>query len=232
MHFYEPPRTGMPRRWCPEPCNIPNPRARGCPDPSIFVSPAHARIHTLLPIPAHDRAQKGERGLRSHVQRGLHVVEAGPIIARSMSPSDQDVSTTPAMRRCNSSRSPFVSGSLHFYGSPRTGGPRSLHFYKPGALSGQDRPEVDVRIPGFLLVPGHGRAPIPAFLRVRRPDRPGPCPGGSPDPCIFMGTRARGGPDPYIFTGPDAGKRRNPSTGATPGAVAPRPSTPTTPGDP
>ena len=101
MHFYEPLRTGMPR-------------------PLHFPSPAHARIHTFLPIPAHDRAQKGERGLRSHVQRGLRVVEAGPVIARSMSPSDQDVSTTPAMRRCNSSRSPFVSGSFHFHASPRT----------------------------------------------------------------------------------------------------------------
>ena len=111
MHFYEPLRTGMPRSL-------------------HFPSPAHARIHTFLPIPAHDRAQKGERGLRSHVQRGLRVVEAGPVIARSMSPSDQDVSTTPAMRRCNSSRSPFVSGSLHFSASPRTGGPRSLHILR------------------------------------------------------------------------------------------------------
>ena len=50
--------------------------------------------------------------------------------ARSMSPSDQDVSTTPDMRRCNSSRSPFVSGSLHFYPSPRTEVPQSLHFYE------------------------------------------------------------------------------------------------------
>ena len=154
-HYSESPRTGMPRSL-------------------HFPSPAHARIHTFLPIPAHDRAQKGECGLQSHVQRGLRLVEAGPAIARSMSPSDQDVSTTPAMRRCNSSRSPFVSGSLHFYRSPRTGGPRSLH-----------------------------------FLRARRPDRPGPSRGGCPDPCIF--------------TGPDAGRRRNPSTGATPGAVAPRP---------
>ena len=109
MHFYEPLRTGMPRSL-------------------HFPSPAHARILTFLPIPAHDRAQKGERGLRSHVQRGLRVVETGPIIARSMSPSDQDVSTTPAMRRCNPSRSPIVSGSLHFYASPHTGGPRSLYF--------------------------------------------------------------------------------------------------------
>ena len=67
--------------------------------------------------------------------------------ARSMSPSDQDVSTRPAMRRCNSSRSPFVSGSLHFYASPRTGGPQYLHFYESGALTGQDRPGVGVRIP-------------------------------------------------------------------------------------
>ena len=58
-----------------------------------------------------------------------------------MSPSDQDVSTTPAMRRCNSSRSPFVSGSLHFYGSKCTEVPRSLHFYGSGALTGQKSPQ-------------------------------------------------------------------------------------------
>ena len=202
--FYEPLRTGMPRSL-------------------HFPSPAHARIHTFLPIPAHDRAQKGERGLRSHVQRGLRVVEAGPVIARSMSPSDQDVSTTPAMRRCNSSRSPFVSGSLHFYGSKCTEVPRSLHFYGSGALTGQKSPQGGLRIPAFLRVPAPGGAPIPAFLRVRRPDRPKPSPGGSPDPCIFTGPRARRCPDPCIFTGPDAGRRRTPSTGATPGAVAPRP---------
>ena len=138
MHFYEPLRTGMPRSL-------------------HFPSPAHARIHTFLPIPAHDRAQKGERGLRSHVQRGLRVVEAGPVIARSMSPSDQDVSTTPAMRRCNSSRSPFVSGSLHFYGSARTGVPRSLHFY------GSGRGEAPKPI--HRSDPGRRRAPP----RLRRP---------------------------------------------------------------
>ena len=144
MHFYEPLRTGMPRSL-------------------HFPSPAHARIHTFLPIPAHDRAQKGERGLRSHVQRGLRVVEAGPVIARSMPPSDQDVSTTPAMRRCNSSRSPFVSGSLHFYGSKCTEVPRSLHFYGSGALTGQKSPQGGLRIPAFLRVPAPGGAPIPAF---------------------------------------------------------------------
>ena len=165
-----------------------------------FPGPAHARIHTFLPIPAHDRAQKGERGLRSHVQRGLRVVEAGPVVARSMSLSDQDVSTTPAMRRCNSSR--FASGSLYFYGSPRTGVPRSLHLYEPGALTGQDRPGVDVRILAFLRAPAHRRAQIPAFLRVRRPNRPKKSPRGSPDPCIFTGPRARECPDPYIFTNP------------------------------
>ena len=188
-----------------------------------FPFTAHARIHTFLPIPAHDRAQKGERGLRSHVQRGLRVVEAGPVIARSMSPSDQDVSTTPAMRRCNLSRSPFVSGSLHFYMSPHTGGPQSLHLYASGALTGQDRPAAGARIPAFSRVPATRGAQIPAFLRVRRSDRPKPSPGGSPDPCIFPCPRARECPDPCIFTGPDAGRRRNPSTGATPGAVAPRP---------
>ena len=121
MHFYEPlhthfadsPRTGMLR--------------------SLHVpGPAHAGIHTFdLPPRPTVRRKKSAAGLRSHVQRGLRVVEAGPIIARSMSPSDQDVSTTPAMRRCNSSRSPFVSGSFHFHASPRTGGPRSLHFASP-----------------------------------------------------------------------------------------------------
>ena len=116
-----------------------------------------------------------------------------------------------------------MPGSLHFYGPPRTGGPRSLHFYGSGALTGQDRPEGDARIPAFLRVPAHGGAQIPAFLRVRRPDRPKPSPGGSPDPCIFSGPRARRCPDPCIFMSPDAGRRRNPSTGATPGAVAPRP---------
>ena len=83
--------------------------------------------------------------------------------ARSMSPSDQDVSTTPAMRRYNSNRSPFVSGSLHFYAPPRTGRPRSLHFYESGALTGQDRPEGGVRIPAFLRVPAHGRSRIHTF---------------------------------------------------------------------
>ena len=43
---------------------------------------------------------------------------------------------------------------------------------------------------------------ITAFLRV-------PAPGGGAETCIF--------------TYPDAGRRRNPSSGATPGAVAPRP---------
>ena len=169
------------------------------------------------------RRKASAAGLRSHVQRGLRVVEAGPVIARSMPPSDQDVSTTPAMRRCNSSRSPFVSGSLHFYGSKCTGGPRSLHFYGSGALTGQNRPRGGLQIPAFLRAPAPGRAQLPPFLRVRRSDRPKPSPGGSPDPCIFTGPRARRCPDPCIFTGPDAGRRRNPSTGATPGAVAPRP---------
>ena len=109
------------------------------------------------------RRKASAAGLRSHVQRGLRVVEAGPVVARSMPPRDQDVSTTPAMRRCNSSRSPFVSGSLHFYGSPRTGGPRSLHFYEPGALTGQDRPAGGARIPAFLRVPAHGGAQILTF---------------------------------------------------------------------
>ena len=144
-HYSKSPRTAMPRSL-------------------HFPGPAHARIHTFLPIPAHDRAQKGERGLRSHVQRGLRVVEAGPVIARSMSPSDQDVSTTPAMRRCNSSRSPFVSGSLHFYGSTRPEGPISLHFYGSGALTGQNRPQGGLRIPAFLRVPAPKRAQIPTCL--------------------------------------------------------------------
>ena len=134
-----------------------------------FPSPAHARIHRFSPIPAHDRAQKGERGLRSHVQRGLRVVEAGPVVARSMSLSDQDVSTTPAMRRCNSSRSPFVSGSLHFYGSPRTGGPRCLHFL--GAWR-PDRPR-----------PSRGGCPDPCIFT-------GPRAREGPDPCIFTGPDA------------------------------------------
>ena len=75
--------------------------------------------------------QKGERGLRSHVQRGLRVVEADPVIARSMSPSDQDISTTPAMRRCNSSRSPFVSGSLNLTGPRAREGPDPYIFTGP-----------------------------------------------------------------------------------------------------
>ena len=172
-HCSESPRTTMPRSL-------------------HFPSPAHARIHTFLPIPAHERAQKGERGLRSHVQRGLRVVEAGPVLARSMSPSDQDVSTTPAMRWCNSSCSPFMSGSFHFHASPRTGGPRSLHFYESGVLTGQDRPEVGVRIPAFLSVPAHGGAQIPAFCQ----DRPAggaripaflrvPAPGEAPIPTFL-----------------------------------------------
>ena len=47
MHFYEPPRTGMPRGGCPDPCIITSPRARECPDPYIFVSPAHRPAKTV-----------------------------------------------------------------------------------------------------------------------------------------------------------------------------------------
>ena len=183
MHYSESPRAGMPRslHFCGSGAQTSQDRREG-----------GARIHIFLPVPAHDRAQKGERGLRSHVQRGLRVVEAGPVTplgmcasiaparmgscgvlisfaARSMSPSDQDVSTTPAMRRCNSSRSPFVPESLHFYESP------------PGRC-----------------------------LRVTRTSPPRrPCAGATraarhscPDPCIFTRPRAREGPDPCIFTSP------------------------------
>ena len=203
MHFYEPLRSGMPRGGCADPYIIPSPRARECPDPYIFqLRSMPGSIHFDQSPRTTVRRKASAAALRSHVQRGLRVVEAGPVIARSMSPSDQDVSTTPAMRRCNSSRSPIVSGSLHFYASPCTGGPRSLHFHEPGALTGQDRPEVGVRIPAFLRAPAPGRAQIPAFLRLRRPDRPKPASGGSPDPCIFMGPRARRCPNPCSFTGP------------------------------
>ena len=155
---------GMPREGYPNPRITPSLRARECPDPYIFhVRRMPGSIHFYQSPRTTVRRKASAAGLRSHVQRGLRVVEAGPVIARSMSPSDQDVSTTPAMRRCNSSRSPFVSGSLHFYGSPRTGGPSSLHFYEPGALTGQDRPGGDVRIPAFLRAPADGRAQIPAF---------------------------------------------------------------------
>ena len=116
-----------------------------------------------------------------------------------------------------------MPGSLHFSRSPRPEEPQSLHFYRSAGLTGQNRPAGGLQIPAFLWLPAPGGAPIPAFLRVRRPDRPKPSPGGSPDPCIFACPRAREGPDPCIFTGPDAERRRNPSTGATPGAVAPRP---------
>ena len=129
MHFYEPLRTGMPREGCPNPRIIPSPRARDCPNSYIFqVRRMPGSIHSYLSPRTTVRRKASAAGLRSHVQRGLRVVEAGPVVVRSMSPNDQDVSTTPAMRRCNSSRSPFVSGSLHFYTSPRTGGPGSLHF--------------------------------------------------------------------------------------------------------
>ena len=129
MHFYEPLRTGMPREGCPNQRITPSPRARECPDPYIFqVRRMPGSIHFYQSPRTTVRRKASAAGLRSHVQRRLRVVEAGPIIARSMSPSDQDVSTTPAMRRCNSSRSPFVSGSFHFHASPRTGVPRSLHF--------------------------------------------------------------------------------------------------------
>ena len=132
MHFYEPMRTGMPMGGCPNPCIIRNPRARECPDPYIFhVRRMPRSIHFYQSPRTAVRRKASAAGLRSHVQRGLRVVEAGPVIARSMSPSDQGVSTTPAMRRCNLSRSPFVTGSLHFYASPRTGGRRSLHFTSP-----------------------------------------------------------------------------------------------------
>ena len=153
MHFYEPPRTGMPRGRFADPRIFPSPRARECPDPYIFhVRRMPGSIHFYQSPRTTVRRKASAAGRRSHVQRGLRVVEADPVIARSMSPSDQDVSTTPAMRRCNSSRSYFVSGSLHFYGSPRTGGPRSLIFYEPGALTGQDRPGVGVRILACLWV--------------------------------------------------------------------------------
>ena len=128
MHFCEPLRTGMPKEGCPNPRITLSPRARECPDPYIFqVRRMPGSIHSYQSPRTTVRRKASAAGLRSHVQRGLRVVEAGPVVARSMPPSDQDVSTTPAMRRCNSSRSPIVSGSYHFYASPRTGGPRSLH---------------------------------------------------------------------------------------------------------
>ena len=168
MHFCEPLRTGMPKEGCPNPRIIPSPRARECPDPHIFqVRRMPGSIHSYQSPRTTVRRKASAAGLRSHVQRGLRVVEAGPVIARSMSPSDQDVSTTPAMRRCNSSRSPFVSGSFHFYGSKCTEVPRSLHFYGSGALTGQNRPRGGLQIPAFLRVPAPGRAQIPTFLRVR-----------------------------------------------------------------
>ena len=114
MHFYEPLRTGMPREGYPNPRITPSLRARECPNKYIF----------------HLRRMPGcinfYQSPRTTVRRKASA--AGPAIAPSMSPSDQDVSTTPAMRRCNSNRSPVVSGSYHFYAYPRTGGPRSLHF--------------------------------------------------------------------------------------------------------
>ena len=165
MHFYEPLRTGMPRGGWPNPRIIQSPRARECPDPYIFqVRRMPGSIHFYQSPRTTVRRKASAAGLRSHVPRGLRVVEAGPVIARSMSPSDQDVSTTPAMRRCNSSRSPFVSGSLHFSASPRTGGPRSLHFLRARR---PDRPR-----------PSRGGCPDPCiFTRPRA--------RGCPDPCIF-----------------------------------------------
>ena len=116
MHFCEPLRTGMPKEGCPNPRIILDPRARECRDPYIFQVRHMPGSTHFYQTP------------RTTVRRKASA--ADPVIAQSMSPSDQDVSTTPAMRRCNSSRSPFVSGSLHFYRSPRTGGPRSLHFLR------------------------------------------------------------------------------------------------------
>ena len=131
MHFYEPQRTGMPRGGCADPSTVTGPRAREYPDPYIFqVRRMPGSIHSYQSPRTTVRTNASAAGLRSHVQHGLRVVEAGPVIAQSMSPSDQDVFTTPAIRRCNSSRSPFMSGSLHFYGSPRTGGSRSLHLLR------------------------------------------------------------------------------------------------------
>ena len=164
-HFYEPLRTGMPKEGCPNPRILPSPRARECPDPYIFqVRRMPGSIHSYLSPRTTVRRKASAAGLRSHVQRRLRVVEAGPAIARSMSPSDQDVSTTPAMRRCNSSRSPFVSGSFHFMRPRARGCPDPSIFDKPGALTGQDRPGVDVRIPAFLRVPAQRRAQTPPFL--------------------------------------------------------------------
>ena len=123
MHFCEPLRTGMPKEGCLDPRIIRSSRARECPDPYIFqVRRMPGSIHSYQSPRTTVRRKASAAGLRSHVQRGLRVVEADPVIARSMSPSDQDVSTTPAMRRCNSSRPPFMSGSHHFYVSPRTEG--------------------------------------------------------------------------------------------------------------
>ena len=114
MHFYAPLRTGMPREGYPNPRIIPNPRARECPDPYIFqVRRMPGSTHFYQSPRTTVRRKASAAGLWSHVQRRLRVVEAGPIIARSMSPSDQDVSTTPAMRRCNSSRSPFMLSLIH-----------------------------------------------------------------------------------------------------------------------
>ena len=115
-----------------------------------------------------------------------------------------------------------MSGSLHFYGSPRPEGSRSLHFYESGALTGQNRPQGGLRIPAFLRVPAPRGAQIPAFLRVRRPDRPGPSRGGCPDPCIFTCPRARGGPRNLHFYGsgrgeaPNAGQRSDPGGRSAP----------------
>ena len=129
MHFSEPPRTGMPREGYPNPRIIPRPPARECPNPYIFhLRRMPGSIHFYKSPRTTVRRKASAADLRSHVPRGLRVVEAGPVIARSMFPNDQDVSITPAKRRCNSIRSPFVSGSYHFYASPRTGVPRSLHF--------------------------------------------------------------------------------------------------------
>ena len=115
MHLWKPLRTGMPREGCPNPRIIPSPRAWECPDPHIFhLRRMPGSIHSYQSPHTTVRRKASAAGLRSHVPRGLRVVGAGPMIARSMSPSDQEVSTTPAMRLCNSSRSPIVSGSLHF----------------------------------------------------------------------------------------------------------------------
>ena len=166
-HFYEPLRTRMPREACTNPRIILGPRARQCPDPYIFqVRRMPGSIDSYQSLRTTVRRKASAASLRSHVPHGRRVVEAGPAIARSMSPSDQDVSTTPAMRRCNSSRSPFMSGSLHFYGSPRTGGPRSLHLLRARR---PDRPG-----------PSRGRCQDPYIFT-------GPSAREGPDPYLFRG---------------------------------------------